>query len=276
MIIEQEATALWNGGISATGSSKNPLGGTNPGKGVDWVAAQGAAFSVTAKRVVALDVPGYTSSRPTGVVELNTFNYVYPNQLVLAAGGGNSSAPIVEQANGITFQDTVLTPSLYSSKGTWYHVQLISVSRYETPTGSSTPIGSMGNGVAGALDAQPNIFIYDYTFPADGTAGSPDNDNPSLGVYEPYQNYKVNNEAFQDYIMYTPPGTDSIAVPLAYYTWQWYVNVTKPDVPLPKSWTNWKDAPTNGTITTAPANYANRQLIYPTWSSRRNLAWSTP
>ena len=173
-----------------------------------------------------------------------------------------------------------MTPSLYSGTGTWYHLQLVSVSRYETPTGSSTAVASQGNAVTGALDYRKNTAIaYDQTLPADGTDANPDDDNPALGVSDSLDEFNVKNEKFSDFIMYTPPTPpvgNSITVPSAYFNWQWNVDVKKPAMPLPKSWANWNDRATGGTITGPTANAASRQLVYPTWSALRNLAWSTP
>lgn len=45
VIITQQAEAFWNGYPGATGSANNPLGGTNPGKGVAWTATKYSAQS---------------------------------------------------------------------------------------------------------------------------------------------------------------------------------------------------------------------------------------
>ena len=248
-------------------------------------AGQGSPSRIAVTQNVALDVPKFTNKEPVGVVVLNYYHYLHDGKngttlaLALAAGGGDSSAPTAEQVNGITFNDTVLTPALYSSKGNWYHLQLITVSRYETPTGSSTAIAAQGNGVMGALDYGKGVALAeDQVLPADGTDADPDNDSPDIVVSDPYQEFNVKSESFQDYIMYTPPIPpvgDSITVPLAYFQWKWNVDVTIPQTPLPKSWKNWNDRATTGTITGPADNSASRQLAYPTWTTLRNIAWTT-
>jgi hypothetical protein len=85
-------------------------------------------------------------------------------------------------------------------------------------------------------------------------------------VVDTYQEYKVNNEAFTDYIMYTPPGSDTIRVPLGFFTWNWSADVT--DVPTPGKWSLWNNAPVTGTITASGA--ATRTLTYPTWAKAVN------
>jgi len=243
---------------------------------------QGVAFPITGSQNVVLDVPTYQNHEPIGVVQLNTHHYSQPGYPWLSAGGGDSNAPLAEQADGITFDDTVSPPispaPAYKGPGTWYHTQLVSVSRFETKTGAASAIPALGNSVTGALDYAPGpSYVYVGTFKADGTNAASqqigaDNDNPALPVYDAYQEYSVKNEKFQDYIMYTPPTPpvgDSIDVPLFYYQWSWNV-----DVRTPSLWSNWNDAPTSGTIT--PPSGTQRMFIYPTWSSLRNLNWASP
>lgn len=255
---------------------------------------QGAAFNVTATKSVTLDEPNFTHTEPVGVVELNEFHYPNPGVLYLSAGNGNDFAPKNEQANGITFNDTVLTPMMpYGGGGSWYHLQLASLSRFITPVATIAkpnpqPIAGRGNAVKGALDApikNPPTFKYDQTLPANGVDSDRDNDSPSTNVLDIYGEYNISNESFQDYVMYTPPvastpppanlpGSNSIDVPLEYFTWGWNVDVKIPATPLPKSWTNWKDAPTGGTIT--PPSTVTRQLLYPIWPSRTDLTFPNP
>ncbi len=243
---------------------------------------QGVAFPITGTQNVVLDVPTYRNHEPIGVVQLNTHHYSKPGYPWLSAGGGDSNVPLAEQADGITFDDTVFPPispaPAYNGTGTWYHTQLISVSRFETKTGAASAIPALGNSVTGALDYAPGpSYVYDGRFQADGTNAASqqigaDNDSPGFLVYDAYQEYSVKNEKFQDYIMYTPPTPpvgDSIDVPLFYYQWSWNV-----DVRTSSLWSNWNDAPTGGTIT--PPSGTQRMFIYPTWSSLRNLNWASP
>ncbi len=233
---------------------------------------QGAPVSVTATQKVTLDSPVYGKpGSSTGVIALDTRFQLDLNNLDLHAGGGADGG--ANGVPGVTFNDTVATPSLYSAKGYWYHVQLISVSRYQTLANQTTVVGMLGNGVKNALDAsstdpQGVTYIYGSKFAADGTAPSPvDNDCPSNGVEDSFQEYNIKGESFQDFVMYHPPGTGSIDVPLESFTWSWNVDVKSTG--SPKSWNNWKNAPTNGTIT--PPSSPTRTLTYPTWSSLRNL-----
>jgi len=238
-------------------------------------AGQGAAFTVTATQKVTLDAPTYVPHDYPGVVKLDA-DYQAQSGLNLHAGGGSDNIP------GIYFKDTVTTPnlSIYGGTGTWYRVQLVSVNRNEYATGSTTPSGAPGNSVTGALDVTHlqnggvSIVYNNQIIQADGSTFDPnhnttaENDSPGFPVLDTYQEYKVTNETYTDYILYHPPGSNSIDVPLFSYSWSWNADVTIPSTPLPKSWANWKGAPTGGTIT--PPTAATRQLKYPTWTALNN------
>ena len=231
---------------------------------------QGTPSTKTVTQAVTLDIPTYTPGSSVGTVLLDSSYAGNPGNLALHAGGGADGVP------GITFKDTVGVPAFYTSPGSWYHLQLITVSRYETPLGSTTAIGASGNSVKGALDAGPEdpggvTYVYGGAFSADGTTQSLDNDSPGFLVHDTYQEYNVKSESFQDYVMYQAPGTNGISVPLKSLTWSWNVDVKSTGTP--KSWANWKGAPTNGTIT--PPGTPTQTLIYPTWTALRNLAWAS-
>lgn len=233
---------------------------------------QGAAFTVTAKRVVALEVPLYSNSEPVGVVYLNNVYLGNPGYNLHA--GANP-----DQVPGIYFRDTVTTPPLYTSAGTgfWYRTQLASVSWYEIAKGGTPTRGAPGNTMPGAQDpyhlSNGGItYVYNnQTINADGSLFNapftvPENDSPGIQLSDTYQEYQVTKEKYEDYIMYHPPG-DSIDVPLFYFQWSWNADVVIPPAPTPASWSHWNNAPTGGTIT-APADGATqRMLIYPTWTS---------
>ena len=242
---------------------------------------QGAAFTVTATQKVMLDSPTFTNKGIPGTIYLDT-KYIGVSGLALHAGAEVVAAPAIP-VPGMTFSDTVTTPfvpSIYSDTGRWWHLQLITVSKYRTGAGGTTAVGSLGNKLPGALDAGPEdaggvTFIYGATFAADGKDGasvtetdSPDNDSPGFLVDTAYQEYNVKAESFHDYIMYLPSGSNSIVVPVADYTWSWNV-----DVKTPPAWTAQTGAVTAGTIT--PPKTATRQLTHPTWSYLRNLNWPT-
>ncbi len=229
---------------------------------------EGSAFTVNATQTVVLDVPAYNNVEPTGVVQINN---KYPpintppgqpaNQNVwcLWAGPGSNNTP----PNGIQFRDSVLTPALYGGGGSWYHLQIATPDRSRTPYQGSTSIPAQGNGLAGLDGSYP----YGQTFNANGTiASSPDDDGPGFALSDMYDEYNVSNETYQMYIMYTPPAP-SITVPLAYYTWQWNVDVHQPTV----GWVNAVNENTGGTISSSGA--ANRQYVYPTWSRIVSTAW---
>ncbi len=233
---------------------------------------QGAAFTVTAAQKVILDSPSYLPNEPIGVVQLNTSSPSFPGSQAVYAGKGANNTPIA----GIVFDDTVTTPATpYTSTGYWYHVQIATESRYRTAVGSSSSVGSVNNGQG--LDYTPlqgggASYVYGVTTNADGSHASPkDDDNPSILVTNSYQEYKAKGESFQDYIMYSPPGTNSISVPLASFQWSWNADVKIPQTPLPKSWANWNNALTNGTIT--PPATVSRQTLFPVWSKLANPAW---
>ena len=198
---------------------------------------QGAAFTITLTKNVTLDEPTYFPTYSHGVVELNIYYLGDPGNLWLSAGGGIAPAPAPEQADGVGFLDSVLTPANpYGGGGTWYHIQLASFSRFVTPLATQAkpnplatqakpnplatqakpnplPIAANGNAVKGALDGPPDVFPDPPTFkftpphPADGTSLHHDNDSPGISISPDnyYGEYNIKNETYQDYVMYIPP-----------------------------------------------------------------------
>ncbi len=176
---------------------------------------QGSPFPITVTQKVTLDIPTYTPGASVGTVQLDSSWGGNPGAPALHAGYGANNVP------GITWKDTVTTPALYAAKGYWYHVQLISVSRYRTPMKKTTAIGEAGDSVTGALDSGPGdaggvSYVYgSISFPADGTQpSSGNNDSPGLVLNDAYQEYNVKTESFQDFVMYQLDGTNSISAPL--------------------------------------------------------------
>ncbi len=235
-------------------------------------AGQGSSFVVNAEQPVTLDAPNPGGDEGTGTVQVNALYPAIDNNnpgvYSLWAGPGPNKIP----NSGIEFDDTenMALTTLYGSTGTWYHLQLVTPNKFRAPAGGSLTAGSH-NGQQG-LDGG---FPYGGTFPADGNqANSPDIDSPgfALGDVAPnaYQEYSVQKETFTMYIMYTPPGNNSVPVPVSSYTWYWNVDITIPSAPTPKSWSNWGSAPTNGTIV---AQSAQSTFQFPTWSQKASQSW---
>ena len=236
----------------------------------------GTPTSKTVMQQVTLDVPTFVPNPSVGAVELDSNYLAYPNQVALHAGADSNAVP------GITFNDSVTIPNstLYSSKyggtGSWYRVQLVSVNRTEYALNTGVASTAPGNSVPNALDYTTLAnggtgIVYNNQFIlADGSSynsqknSMAENDSPGFLVFDTYQEYKVSNEKYTDYIMYTAPGT-SIDVPLASCSWSWNADVHIPQTPLPKSWANYGSTPTGGTIT--PYSSATSQLNYPVWTA---------
>ncbi len=233
---------------------------------------QGSPFIIYEKRDVTLDVPTFMCSEPTGAVQVNA-NYPpidnsSPGVYCLWAGPGPNRTP----PNGIQFNDEVgLTSSqatLYGGTGTWSHLQLITPSRFRTPVGGS-PVPAASNGIQG-LDGG---FPYGGKFSADGKVPPvPDDDGPGTPLQDPspsagYQDYKIAGEGYTTYIMYTPPGANSTAVPIAFYNWSWNVEV---QIAPTASWTSLDGVTTNGTILPGAAGAI---VTFPKWAQIASPSW---
>ena len=201
-------------------------------------AGEGSPFTITATKTVTLVVPLNSPGVHTGRVQINNLSSTYGTGYALYAGAGNGSS------NGIVFTDQVYTPTPFAvGQGAWGFVQIVTPGSFCTPAGGSEepfppPPATNYNGVTGLDTRCP----YAGLFPADNT-GHGTIDGPGIEpLSDFYDNYRV-NEPYSMYVMYTPPGIDSCAVPLTRIDWNWQANDTNPG-----TWANWSTLIDAGTI----------------------------
>jgi hypothetical protein len=106
---------------------------------------------------------------------------------------------------GITFSRSITVPSGFTGETQWVQV-IDSTTRTLTPNGGSM-LTLQGSGV------------LDTTYPY--ALGSSTNDSPGQGV-NPCDFSDVSaNDSFSMWLMFKPPGTGSIFVPLRKVNWSW-------------------------------------------------------
>ena len=209
---------------------------------------QGSAVSVQGSQTVMLDVPTYTEMDTANPTRIDS-SYPAVSGPALWAGGNAA------QQNGSQWSDSVtITPNLYTGNGDWTHLQIITVSG----THGSTPVPN--NGMTGLDGSFPyNVNGDEYV---DNGIAHPEGDSPGINLLDTYNNYTL-NYSYSLYVMYVPPGNNSIWVPLTKLTWTWSPNVTQP----PTGWENW---PTG----TAPSGNpmvpgaGTRCITEPTWTTK--------
>ena len=200
---------------------------------------QGNSFQVTATKTVTLAIPTSALAVHPGRVQINNLTQTtYGTGYALYAGAGNGSS------NGIVFTDQVYTPAPFAvGQGSWGFVQIVTPGTFCTPIGGfeencPPPPATSYNGMMGLDSRVP----YAGLFPADNT-GHGTVDGPGIApLSDFYDNYRV-NEAYNMYVMYTPPGPDTIAVALTREDWNWQANDANPG-----SWANWPLIEDAGTI----------------------------
>ena len=166
---------------------------------------------------IVTDLP--TSTNPTNV-QLQQY-YRYPPD-------GN--------AYGIAWYGLITTPAAYVTSGdygSWNWTQLITASRQEKNNGvywqfavDTTSPPTVINGTQ-VLDG---TYPYGYFwYPANGATpapGSADSPQQSLDPSNAISEYNV-TDSFKDYLMYLPPGSGSIPVPLQENDWFWHFQALK-------------------------------------------------
>ena len=228
-------------------------------------AGQGSSFTVTLTSSVNLIVPAYTASPTAGRVQINQS---LPGQsgYWLYAGAGNPSP-----SRGMEWKVKVLTPSLFAAQtgGGWYFDQIVTPGRWRTKFGQAEkqwPIDGM-TGLDKAHpyppppgSPSPPSGMLTGSFAANNTEVK-SGDTPGLSADNDYTNYRV-QETFNTYVMYVPPGNDSLPVPLHEIDWNWKTNgnsgVQQPD----GGWSNWSDSMDAGIVTSTSSA---KQIVHPEW-----------
>ena len=144
--------------------------------------------------------------------------------------------PPTGNAYGISWYGTITTPAKYASSGdygSWNWTQLITAQRQEKNNGvywqfavNTTNPATVINGWS-VLDG---TYPYDNSwYAADGTrTGSADSPSQPLDSSTAIREYDV-SDSFDDYLMYQPPGSGSLPVPLKLTDWYWEFQALKDD-----------------------------------------------
>ena len=91
----------------------------------------------------------------------------------------------------------------------------------------------------------------------------PEGDSPGINLLDTYNNYNL-NYSFDLYVMYVPPGNNSIWVPLTKLTWTWKPNVTRPGT---GHWSSWPAGTSPGGNPIVP-RAGTRCITEPTWTTK--------
>jgi len=138
------------------------------------------------------------------------------------------------RANGIAWKGTITTPATYvfsGDYGTWNYTQLLNAARQQKNNGvywqlavNTTTPATLINGST-VLDG---TYPYAYSwYPSNGTrAGSADSPAQGLDSNTAVREYDV-SDSFNDYLMYLPPGSGSLPVPLKLTNWYWNFQALK-------------------------------------------------
>jgi hypothetical protein len=178
---------------------------------------------------VILNVPATSEMDAAGIARLDNQDPAFPGSYALWAG---STASV---KNGSQWSDSLTTPPLFppqpNDAGTWAHLQIITASGTATaaPGGTSK---SLGTGVASLDGGFPYAKSGGY-FPDNGTS-EPEGDSPGVGLDDGYTEFSP-NYTFDTYVMYAPPGADTVFVPITKLHWTWTADVTKPN----SGWESW-------------------------------------
>ena len=183
---------------------------------------------VTVTRDVLLDKPSVELAIQMGTVD-DLPDSPNPSYVELRRLYKNEILPDSDAA-GIEWTGNVLTPIVYNGYedvGQWNWTQLVTSMR-QVQAGAvweKIAVGAWGNyksvyGVQG-LDG---TYPYAYWYPADGTDNG-NADSPNQLLDSTYNVVSV-NDSFQDYLMYLPPGSNSVVVPLKETDWFWQAHAT--------------------------------------------------
>ena len=215
---------------------------------------QGSAFSVTATRTVTLDVPAWTESDSANPTRID-------NQYPPISGYALWAGSLVINNNGSQWNDSVtLPPNLYTGNGDWAHLQIISVNGTHTIGGTATPVPNSGTtGLDGGFPYRTDGSVY-----IDSGQIVSEGDSPGIALLDDYTNYTL-NYSYDLYVMYIPPGSQSIWVPLTKLTWTWAPNVNRP---APSGhWSGWPAGTAPGGNPVVPAS-GTRCTDEPSWTTK--------
>jgi len=233
--------------VSCTAHLAVPTG-SSPASGLDVTATQSltiekpsAVLDVSCGSVT--DLP--TATNPTGV-QLQQI-YTYPQS---------------GSAEGISWSGTITTPAAYVTSGnygSWNWTQLITAQRQQKNNGvywqfavNTTTPATIINGMS-VLDGN---YPYGYFwYPSNGVAaGNADSPYQPLDASTAIREYDV-SDSFNDYLMYLPPGSGSLPVPMKRSSWYWDFQALKDNS------NNWSTSGMN-----AQWGFVGDFPAFPTWT----------
>ena len=136
-------------------------------------------------------------------------------------------------ASGITFSGTITTPSAYvlgSDYGSWNWTQLMTASRQEKYNGAYWKLALTTTSpptIINNLKLLDGGYPYSGWYPANGVpTGNSDSPSQGLDPSPAIREHDVSDN-FDDYLMYQPPGTKSLPVPLKETDWYWTFQALK-------------------------------------------------
>lgn len=226
-----------------------------------------AGLDTNLSRTCKVEPPEWTITATTGTTQLQPLSA--PDHVVF------DGAPIFSGSSstaGIVWEGMVRTPAAYTAldDGGWNVTQLVTPHRVRSENG--TLQGLACNDVL-ALDTTFGYEpVYDPTYttssslypaPHDGNIICGSRDSPSTS-FDSGTESLINNDSFNDYLMYIPPGTGSCFVPLENFTWFWKGQV------LPDNSGGWQLFNAGGSST--PGSH---YPAHPVWSSNagQGLYW---
>jgi hypothetical protein len=219
-------------------------------------AGQGAAFTLNAARNVFLDVPTWSESESSNPTRVDS-------QFPPLTGPALWAGTTTQYQNGSQWSDGVtITPIIYPTTGDWAHLQIITIHGTHSVGSTATPVPN--DGMTGLDGGFPYRVDGSY-YKDNGNIVKDDGDSPGINLLDTYDTYSL-NYSFDLYVMYYPPGANSIPVPLTKLTWTWKSTVTRP------ASGHWAI----GAATIAPSSnptvpiMGTRCIDEPTWTTKIN------
>jgi hypothetical protein len=191
-----------------------------------------AGLDVTVKRTLTIEKPsdqlnivigsvnaepGLPFGTPPTFVELEQYPQTTPSP----------------NACGIQFQGTITTPAAYvlsNDYGQWNWTQLVTTSRQEKNNGTYWQFAIKTNNSTTIINGRQVLdggYPYGSWYSANGVQdGNTDSPVQDLSSDPAIREYDV-SDSFDDYLMYQPPGANSLPVPLKETDWYWTFQALK-------------------------------------------------
>ena len=190
---------------------------------VDMTFFDGTSASVTLSKNTTVELPDLP-------IKSGVIGGVYPAPVIAPYNGAQlkDSGDANRSDEGVVFRVKVTTPAAYGGGGSGAWNQLVTLGTTQT-----LPTGTLRATVAGAtIGMNDGGFPYENeldpgVFPA-GSATHLMTDAPYYAAFDvDSTSYSVSDQ-FKMYLLYKPPGTGSMFVPLGYFSWGWSASASRP------------------------------------------------